>query len=113
MEVTAVGTKGTLHLTDFVIPYEESSAEFSFGSELWFNDLVTAWKSLPSKHVVATDLPQEARMVSEFARLVGEIKDSGSKPELKWPEITRKTQLVVDAVKASIEKGFEPVNIVG
>lgn len=113
MEVTAVGTKGTLHLTDFVIPYEESSAEFFFDSDLGFNDLVTGWKSVPSKHVVATDLPQEARMVSEFARLVGEIKDNGSKPELKWPEITRKTQLVVDAVKASIEKGFEPVNIMG
>jgi len=35
------------------------------------------------------------------------------KPEKKWPEITRKTQLVLDAVKASIEKGFKPVEIGG
>jgi len=113
MELTVMGTKGTLHLSDFVIPFEESSAEFSICSDGGFNDLVTGWKSLPSKHVINTELPQEARMVAEFSRLVGGIKGSGSKPEKKWPEITRKTQLVLDAVKASIEKGFEPVEIVG
>ncbi|KAJ6829541.1 oxidoreductase [Iris pallida] len=113
MEVTAVGSRGTLHLSDFVIPFEENSANFSFASDSGFNELVTGWQRLPSQHVVATDLPQEARMVSEFARMVGEIKNSGSKPVSKWPEITRKTQLVVDAVKTSIDKGFVPVDVVG
>lgn len=112
MELTVMGTRGTLHLTDFVIPYEEGSAEFSFYSDAGFNDLVTGWKLVPSKHVVNTELPQEARMVAEFARLARGIKDSCFKPDNKWPEITRKTQLVLNAVKASIEKGFEPVEIV-
>ncbi|XP_054787306.1 uncharacterized oxidoreductase At4g09670-like isoform X2 [Prosopis cineraria] len=111
MDITAIGTKGSLHVHDFVIPYQEKEASFFAGSESGFNDLVTAWSSEPSKHIVTTELPQEAQMVREFARLVGDIRFKSLKPEKKWPTISRKTQLVVDAVKASIEKGFEAVHI--
>jgi predicted dehydrogenase len=111
MDITLVGTNGTIHVTDFVLPYEEKSVEFHVASKSNFNDLHTGWDPLPSKHVVATDLPQEARMVQEFARLVQGIRDAGGKPEGKWPAITRKTQLVLDAVKASIDKGSEPVEV--
>lgn len=52
-------------------------------------------------------------MVREFSRLVGDIKRNGQKPEKKWPTLSRKTQLILDAVKASIEKGFEPIEVVG
>lgn len=109
--ITAIGTKGTLHVHDFVIPYQEKDASFYAGTETRFDDLVTGWALQPSKHTVNTDLPQEALLVREFARLVGEIKFKNSKPEKKWPTISRKTQLVVDAVMASIQKGFEPVQI--
>uniref|UniRef100_A0A1D1YDX3 Putative oxidoreductase At4g09670 n=1 Tax=Anthurium amnicola TaxID=1678845 RepID=A0A1D1YDX3_9ARAE len=112
MELSVIGTTGTLHLSDFVIPFEEGSASFTFASDAGFTELVTGWQPLPSKHVVNADLPQEARMVMEFSRLVGRVKDSVSEPDKKWPEITRKTQLVLDAVKASIEKGCQPVEIV-
>ncbi|XP_020224191.1 uncharacterized oxidoreductase At4g09670 [Cajanus cajan] len=111
MDITAVGTKGTLHVHDFIIPYEEKEASFYAATESGFDDLVTKWSSQPSKHVIKTDIPQEARMVSEFARLVADIKFKNSKPEKKWPTISRKTQLVLDAVQASIERGFEPVQI--
>lgn len=111
MDITLVGTNGTIHVTDFVLPYEEKSVEFHVASKSNFNDLHTGWDPLPSKHVVATDLPQEALMVQEFARLVQGIRDAGGKPEGKWPAITRKTQLVLDAVKASIDKGSEPVEV--
>lgn len=111
MEVSVVGTRGTLHLSDFVIPFEEGSAPFTFASNSGFTELVTGWQPLPSKHVVNTDLPQEACMVAEFSRLVRGIKDSASKPGQQWPDVTRKTQLVLDAVKASIDEGFEPVEI--
>lgn len=110
MELTAVGTKGTLRLHDFIIPFEENSASFSFGSKSWFDDLVTGWLQRPSEHVVMTDLPQEARMVNEFARLAKGIKE-GMKPEKKWPTISRKTQMVVDAVNLSIREGFVPVEV--
>ncbi|XP_020586746.1 uncharacterized oxidoreductase At4g09670-like [Phalaenopsis equestris] len=112
MDLTIIGSKGTLHLNDFIIPFEESSANITFASDSLLNDAVTAWATLSQKHVVSTDLPQEALMVTEFSRLVSEIKESGSKPDYKWPTISRKTQVVLDAVKASIDSGSKPVQIV-
>ncbi|KAG2665475.1 hypothetical protein I3843_15G009400 [Carya illinoinensis] len=111
MDLTAIGTKGTLRLHDFVAPFEEHEASFYAGTELGFNELVTAWAPQPSEHTVTTHLPQEVLMVREFASLVEAIKVKGSRPEKKWPSISRKTQLVMDAVKASIERGFEPVEL--
>ncbi|KAL5703806.1 hypothetical protein ACHQM5_022313 [Ranunculus cassubicifolius] len=112
MDITAVGSNGTLHVKDFVVPYEEKSASFTAGSKTWFTEFVTGWDPLPSDHVVVTELPQEARMVREFARLVKSIKENGAKPDSKWPAISRKTQQVLDAVKKSIENNFQPVEIV-
>ncbi|CAK9145454.1 unnamed protein product [Ilex paraguariensis] len=40
------------------------------------------------------------------------ILSCGASPEKKWPTISRKTQLVIDGVMASIEKGFAPVEVV-
>ncbi|XXG61327.1 hypothetical protein AAC387_Pa04g3016 [Persea americana] len=75
-------------------------------------DLSTRWRPFPSEHIVETDLPQEALMIKEFATLVGSIRDSSSKTDKKWPTIARKTQLVLDAVKLSVENGCAPVNVV-
>lgn len=111
MDITVVGTNGNLHVTDFVIPYEEKSAPFSVASKSSFAELHTGWDPHPSKHVVTTDLPQEALMVQEFSRLVQSVRDAGSKPERNWPAITRKTQIVMDAVKTSIDSESEPVNV--
>ncbi|KAL6984227.1 hypothetical protein U1Q18_017605 [Sarracenia purpurea var. burkii] len=113
MNITALGTKGTLHIRDFVVPFEEKEASFSAATESGFTELVTGWVPKPSEHTVVTDLPQEACMVREFSRLVEGIKGNGLRPEKKWPTFSRKTQLVLDAVKASIDKGFEPVEVVG
>ncbi|KAL1219945.1 putative oxidoreductase [Cardamine amara subsp. amara] len=113
MEITAIGTKGTLRVHDFVIPFQESGASFTTSTKSWFNDSVTAWVNPPSEHMVKTELPQEACMVREFARLVGEIKNNGAKPNGFWPNISRKTQLVVDAVKESLDKNYEQISLSG
>ncbi|BAU01838.1 hypothetical protein LR48_Vigan10g185400 [Vigna angularis] len=110
-DITALGTKGTLHVHDFVLPYEENEASFYAATESGVDEAVTKWVPQPSKHIIETDIPQEALMVNELARLVADIKFKKAKPEKKWPTISRKTQLVVDAVKASIDRGFEPVQI--
>ncbi|XP_050213887.1 uncharacterized oxidoreductase At4g09670-like [Mercurialis annua] len=112
MYVTAIGTKGTLHLNDFIIPFEEKESSYTASSKCWFNELVTGWEPSPSQHKVFADLPQEACMVREFARLVGNIKANGAKPDKTWPTRSRKTQLILDSIKISIERGFEPVEIV-
>ncbi|KDP34609.1 hypothetical protein JCGZ_11132 [Jatropha curcas] len=111
MYITAIGTKGTLHLDDFIIPFNEKEFSYTASSKCWFNEPVTGWDPLPSQHTVFTDLPQEACMVREFARLVANVKANGAKPDQSWPSRSRKTQLLLDAVKTSIEKGFEPVEV--
>ncbi|KAK6116106.1 hypothetical protein DH2020_008375 [Rehmannia glutinosa] len=111
MDVSVVGTNGTLRFHDFVVPFEENKASFLTAVKSGFTELVTGWEPKPSEHTVSTDLPQEALMVSEFSRLVGSIKFDGAKPEKKWPTFSRKTQLVVDAVKTSIDRGYEVVEV--
>lgn len=112
MDMTAIGTKGTLHINDFIIPYKAAEASFSTVSEAWFSDMDLEWNRKPIEHIVSTDLPQEALMVKEFSALVDGIKRNGLAPEKMWPTLSRKTQLVIDAVIASIDKGFEPVEVV-
>ncbi|KAL2894375.1 hypothetical protein RDABS01_010284 [Bienertia sinuspersici] len=111
MDLTAIGTKGTLHLNDFIIPYKEAEASYSTVSEAGFTDMDLEWNQKPSEHIVSTDIPQEVRMVKEFSALVDGIK-RGLAPVKKWPMLSRKTQIVIDAVIASIDKGFEPVEVI-
>ncbi|KAG7656351.1 Oxidoreductase N-terminal [Arabidopsis suecica] len=102
MEITAIGTKGSLRVHDFVIPYMETEAVFT-----------TSGGGCVSEHKVMTVLPQETCMVMEFARLVGEIKNRGAKPDGFWMRFSRNTQLLVDAVKESIDNNLEPVYLSG
>ncbi|RVW26301.1 hypothetical protein CK203_107164 [Vitis vinifera] len=51
-------------------------------------------------------------MMCEFAGLVADIKRNGKEPDNQWPAMTRKTQLILDAFKVSVEKGREVVEVV-
>lgn len=110
-EFTICGSNGTLHLKDFIIPNQESSASFEFTSGAKFADLHIGWNVKPEEVHVVSELPQEALMVQELARLIEGIRDGGASPSTKWPEISSKTQLVVDAVKKSLELGCKPVTL--
>ncbi|PPS06746.1 hypothetical protein GOBAR_AA13896 [Gossypium barbadense] len=117
------GIRSILWAADYELPktvtafrnpvLNEAGASYTTSAKPGFNELVTGWVQLPSEHTVTVDLPQEACMVREFASLVANIKKNGAQPDKKWPTISRKTQLVLDAVKASMEKDFQPVEIVG
>ncbi|XP_022734728.1 uncharacterized oxidoreductase At4g09670-like [Durio zibethinus] len=109
MDLAITGSRGTINLNDFIIPYQESSASFEFTLGAKFVELHIGWNVKPEKIVVASELPQEALMVQEFARLVEGIKTYGFLPDRKWPEISRKTQLLLDAVKKSVDLGCKPV----
>uniref|UniRef100_A0A5B7BR82 Gfo/Idh/MocA-like oxidoreductase C-terminal domain-containing protein n=1 Tax=Davidia involucrata TaxID=16924 RepID=A0A5B7BR82_DAVIN len=111
MDLAISGSNGSLHLEDFIIPYQENSASFDFTSGAKFVDLHIGWNVKPEKVQVASELPQEAMMVQEFARLVKGIRNSGCNPDDKWPKTSRMTQLVLDAVKKSINLGFKPVSL--
>lgn len=112
MDVLVIGSKGTLRFNDIVIPYEEDKVSYTTGIECTYNDLATGWGVKPSEHIVTTDIPQDALMVKEFCNLVAKIKYEGAEPDNTWPIISRKTQAVLDAVKASIDSGRKPVDIV-
>ncbi|KAK9713125.1 hypothetical protein RND81_06G004600 [Saponaria officinalis] len=111
MDFAVVGTNGSLNVTDFVIPYEEKSASLSILSGSNFSELALGWTEKPIEQVVKTELPQEVFMVKEFSTLVDGIKNHGLSPEKKWPTNTRKTQLIIDAIAASISRGFESVEV--
>ncbi|XAR73591.1 hypothetical protein NMG60_11007606 [Bertholletia excelsa] len=110
MDLTLQGFNGSIHLDDFIIPFREDSAFFEFTTGAKFVDLHIGWNVKPERVEVASQLPQEALMVEEFARLVRGVRDFGSSPDSKWPERSRATQLVIDAVKRSIDLGFKPVS---
>ncbi|KAF5781671.1 hypothetical protein HanRHA438_Chr11g0499191 [Helianthus annuus] len=90
MTIVASGTKGSLHLNDFVIPFEEKQGTFTTATESGFTELVTGWAPLPSQHTVMTDLAQEVRMVTEFARLVKSVKNDGAAVEKLWPTLSKR-----------------------
>ncbi|MBA0708609.1 hypothetical protein Golax_023708 [Gossypium laxum] len=111
MDLNITGSKGSLNLNDFIIPQRESSASFEFTLGAKFLDLHIGWNVKPERVVVNCDeLPQEGLMVEEFTRIVAGIRTTpGVLPDPKWPEISRKTQMLVDAVKKSVDLGCKPV----
>ncbi|KAM0936148.1 putative D-xylose 1-dehydrogenase (NADP(+), D-xylono-1,5-lactone-forming) [Dioscorea sansibarensis] len=111
MDISIHGTSGSLQVTDFAIPYVEESASFKLTTGAHFAELHIGWSKTPVEVFTLANLPQETLMVQEFVRLVGLILSSGGRPDPKWPDISRKTQLVMDAVKKSIDLGFKPVTL--
>nr|GEZ70908.1 uncharacterized oxidoreductase At4g09670 [Tanacetum cinerariifolium] len=112
MDITALGTKGNFRVHDFVIPFNEKVGAFYAVANSRWAELSLGCVPEPSEFKITTDLPQEALMVQEFARLVEGICNGVAKPEKKWPILSRKTQVVIDAVLTSIKIGFEPVEVV-
>ncbi|KAL4577856.1 hypothetical protein LXL04_013971 [Taraxacum kok-saghyz] len=111
MDVMVLGSKGSFHVEDLIIPYEETSATFKCSSGASFADLHIGWNKAEEEVRVQNELPQEALMVEEFSRLVKEIKYYKNKPDTKWAGISRTSQVVLDAVKASLDSGFKTVFI--
>ncbi|PKI69962.1 hypothetical protein CRG98_009837 [Punica granatum] len=111
MDIIANGSKGSLHVYDYALPFQETQASYYTNSRAWFLGGLAGWGPAPVEHTVTTDLPQVVLMVEEFCRLVRGIKRDGLKPEAKWPAISMKTQLVLDKVKLSIERGYVPVEV--
>nr|GEW90990.1 uncharacterized oxidoreductase At4g09670-like [Tanacetum cinerariifolium] len=129
MDIIATGTKGTLCVHDFIVPFNARVGPyFTVSYSKWIGlscepepsefriPTVLIERSYgPSSNfflIVIVKSGQEVLMVEEFARLVGGIFSGKAKPEKKWPMISRKTQAIIDAVVTSIKKGYEPVEVV-
>jgi predicted dehydrogenase len=99
------GTKGSVSVRDFVLPYYGCESEFVADRPV-FNVKGTSyhWESHPKRFAVseysdgAPDA-QETNMIRTFSGLV-----LGGKPDPFWPEVALKTQTVLDACLASARK---------
>ncbi|KAJ9541259.1 hypothetical protein OSB04_027765 [Centaurea solstitialis] len=111
MDVSVLGSKGSFHVEDLIIPYEESSASFNFTSGASFVDHHLGWNTKEKEVRIHHKLPQEALLVTEFSRLVKGIKDSTIGPEARWGAISRASQVLLDAVKSSVDGGSKTVYI--
>ncbi|KAK1436387.1 hypothetical protein QVD17_02166 [Tagetes erecta] len=112
MDIVALGTKGNFRVHDFVIPFNEKVGSFYAVANSEWAELLLGCDPEPSEFKIASDLPQEALMVREFGRLVEGINKGEGEPEIKWSIISRKTQVIIDAVLASLKNGFVPVEVV-
>ncbi|KAK9950995.1 hypothetical protein M0R45_006457 [Rubus argutus] len=111
MDLSISASNGTMRCNDYIIPYAENSASFEFTSGAKFAELHIGWSVSPEEVRVISQLPQEALMVQELSRLAEGIREFGYRPDRKWPDISRNTQLVLDAVKKSIDLGCKPVSL--
>lgn len=106
------GTKGYVHVRDFVLPF--------FGSQLRFDVTNAAYRHTGcdfnaedrtrtlsvDEYANAAANAQETNMIRTFSRLV-----LGGKTDASWGEIARNTQRVVDACLQSARRQGEPVTL--
>jgi predicted dehydrogenase len=106
------GTKGSISVRDFVLPYYGCESEFVADRPV-FNVKGTSyhWESHPRRYAVteysdgAPDA-QETNMIRTFSSLV-----LGGKPDPMWSDIALKTQVVLDACLASARQGGALVDV--
>lgn len=109
MDLAVYGSIGSVHVNDLAIPYRENLGSFLLTTGAKCVNFQVGWNVEPKEVVVESQLPQEALMVQEFALLVKGIKNNERCSDNLWPEISRKTQLALDAVRKSIDLGYKPV----
>lgn len=101
-----VGVNGSLETDDFTLPAEDDRASYKVVSNTAWKDVLAGWHRTEEVHEVKLEIPQEAHMVREFARLV-----ASGQVDPRWADISRKTQVLVDAVKQSIENGLKTISV--
>jgi predicted dehydrogenase len=111
MKLLVVGENGSLENDDFVLPACEERAGFKVVSNTSWKDALGGWNRTEDVQEVTLQIPQEAHMVREFARLVAGIRDGSGGVEPRWAEISRKTQVLLDAVKDSIANGLKTIDV--
>ena len=104
------GSLGQLHLPDFVLPYASNELKFSVtNSEFQVNgcnfSMAENRKTMMTDEAGdSTPNSQETNLFRKFSQIVlsGQL-------ESHWPEISLKTQRVMDGVMSSAEKDGQPV----
>jgi predicted dehydrogenase len=106
------GTKGYLHVRDYVLPYFGNQLHFTVTNATYlhagcdFNSEDRTRTISVNEYGNAAANAQETNMIRNFAALVL----SGKRDE-SWGEITLKTQRVVDACLKSAQQGGAPIQL--
>lgn len=106
------GTKGFLHLRDFVLPFVGNEVSFTVTNATYlhtgcdFNAEDHTRTVSVNEYATAAANSQETNMIRNFAALAL----SGKRDE-SWGEITLKTQRVLDACLKSAQQNGAPVNL--
>lgn len=104
--VNISGTKGHIQMDDFVLPYHGSEVSFEVEQAHFDVDLCQFHMERHTRRVAVREVSdshstsQETKLFRNFADLV-----LSGKPDLHWPEISLKTQLVLDACLKSAQDG--------
>lgn len=107
---TICGQKGSLHVNDFVLPFFGGELDFEVSRHQFVVDgcrfNMERHRRQVGVHEVSNNAPsaQETRLFRKFSDLA-----LSGHPDSVWPEITLKTQLVMDAALKSAQNGGGPV----
>ena len=108
--VNVSGTKGYVQVNDFVLPYFGNEVAFEVGNHnfavegCFFNMEKVFHRHAVSEYSNNNQASQEAEMFRTFGSLVLSGKCDNS-----WPEISLKTQRVLDAALKSANNGGNPI----
>jgi predicted dehydrogenase len=106
------GTKGSLYVPDFVLPHCGNEAGFIVSNPKFVADGCRFDMQDHSRRIAVPESSnnapdsQETNMIRRFAELC-----LSGKPDPHWPEISLKTQQVMDACLASAHQGGETVKM--
>lgn len=106
------GSKGHVHLRDFVLPFYGAEASFEVNNAFFDVDTCQFHMEDHARRVAVPEYSdshrssQETKLFRKFSELV-----LGGTPDPHWPEITLKTQAVMDACLRSARNGCREVEI--
>ena len=110
--VNVSGTGGNLHVADFVLPYFGNEQYFEVHNPVFdqngcnFNMERHTQRHVTPEFANSAASAQETKLFRKFAELA-----LSGKPDNHWPEISLKTQKIMDACLESARSGSQPVAI--
>lgn len=106
------GSQGYLALSDFVLPFFGNESAFEVGNHQLVQDGCRYNLQRYSRRAAVPEISNNAPSAQEsrLFRTFGELVLKGQ-PDPFWPEITLKTQLVMDAALTSAQNGSKPVQL--
>ena len=106
------GSKGNIHLDDFVLPYYGNQLSFDVSNAVFSVNGCDAVMEQHSRRETIAEYSnnaadaQETNLFRNFSALV-----LAGKPDPFWPEVSMKTQLILDGCLESARNGSQPIQI--